>query len=289
MRGVRSLPIVAGILLAAATGWAADAESAGGVAPIEVAAGGDESPTRTPIDIMYLANEGFLVTVDGHGVLVDPFLSQPIGEWAVVPEPMVDAMIAAEPPFDRVDLVLVSHMHADHYQMDFAQKFFAARPDVPIAASPTALDVTFGADRSPRPGIVPIAPEDGAPGKLMVGDITVEYFPLPHSGEAWADVEHYAFLLEIDGRTIAHLADTDLGSPALAALDLASRDLDVAIIPFWWVPTRGGRSMIEKFIGADLYVVCHIPAGKEAQVEKRVSLRLPGAFVPQKAGESLRF
>ena len=135
MRGVRSLPIVAGILLAAATGWAADAESAGGVAPIEVAAGGDESPTRTPIDIMYLANEGFLVTVDGHGVLVDPFLSQPIGEWAVVPEPMVDAMIAAEPPFDRVDLVLVSHMHADHYQMDFAQKFFAAprRADCGVA------------------------------------------------------------------------------------------------------------------------------------------------------------
>ncbi|MEZ5064328.1 MAG: MBL fold metallo-hydrolase [bacterium] len=289
MRRVRSLPIVAWALLTSAAAWAGDAESATDVSSGEIASNDAAPATRTPVDITYLANEGFLVMVDGHGVLIDPFLAQPIGEWAVVPEPIVDAMIAAEPPFGRVDLVLVSHLHADHYQVDFAQRFFAARPDVPMAASPTALDVTFGADRAPRPGIVPIVPEDGAPGKVTVGDITVEYFPLPHSGEAWADVEHYAFLLEIDGRTIAHLADTDLASPALAELDLASRGLDVAIIPFWWVPTRGGRSMIEKFIGADLYVVCHIPAGKEAQVEKRVSLRLPGAFVPQKAGESLRF
>ena len=65
--------------------------------------------------VMYLANQGVLVTAGDTGILFDPLFDADFDRFQLVPAELHAAMLAGEPPFDDVAAVFVSHAHADHF------------------------------------------------------------------------------------------------------------------------------------------------------------------------------
>ena len=80
---------------------------------------------RTPIysqetvntcTITYIANEGFLIETNNSKVLIDALFGGIRGNWCDQPNDSVsNFMLKGIPPFDSIDLVLVSHKHSDHF------------------------------------------------------------------------------------------------------------------------------------------------------------------------------
>ena len=67
------------------------------------------------IKIVYIANEGYLIEIGGKKILIDALHA------GVSPE-QVAKMTSAEPPFDKVDIILATHSHADHFNPDLVAK-----------------------------------------------------------------------------------------------------------------------------------------------------------------------
>ena len=68
--------------------------------------------------VFYLGHASILVSLDGKKILFDPILlSSPYGDaWTFFPSQIKD------PRFYEVDCVVISHMHQDHYDVEFLKK-----------------------------------------------------------------------------------------------------------------------------------------------------------------------
>ena len=97
------------------------------------------APGEDTLEITYLANEGFLVRTPDGNLLIDAFLRQAYAGYPALTSEAHARMVAAQAPFDQVDLALVSHVHGDHFQPDSAAAFLKASGSTRLITSPQVL------------------------------------------------------------------------------------------------------------------------------------------------------
>ena len=67
------------------------------------------------VEITYIANEGVLISADGKQVLIDGLHREYGPEYAFLMPAEREKIETAKAPFDKINLVLVSHRHLDHF------------------------------------------------------------------------------------------------------------------------------------------------------------------------------
>ena len=69
-----------------------------------------------PLKVTYIANAGFLVESSTRKVLIDALFEEGYGQY-LTPTPAIRSQIInGLAPFENIDLVLVTHRHADHFE-----------------------------------------------------------------------------------------------------------------------------------------------------------------------------
>jgi L-ascorbate metabolism protein UlaG (beta-lactamase superfamily) len=241
---------------------------------------------RATLEVTWLANASFLVSAGGPSVLIDAFVREPYSQYSAVPESVLTAMKAGASPFDGVVVALVSHAHRDHHQPDVAREFFAVRPEVAFASSAEVRSLTFpdagDADRV-------VSPARGESEFLEIDGVRVEFLGLTHAGSGQGSVGNLGHVISVGGRRVLHLGDAEQDPDLFAALDLPSRDLDVALVPYWHLRQKSGRMFLDEHIGADWYVAYHVPPADLAEVTKRLVMRMPDLRVPARPLETFRY
>ena len=53
-------------------------------------------------------------------------------------------------------------------------------------------------------------------------------------------------MIEVGGRRVLHVGDAEQDPEIFASLDLPSRDLDVALVPYWYLRTKSGRIFLDE-------------------------------------------
>lgn len=157
-------------------------------------------------EITDLANEGFLLACGETRVLIDAFVPEPYLTYGAVPGETWQQMIDREPPFDRVALALVSHVHRDHVQPDAAVRFLSAHPETRLITSPEVV------------------------AKLRA----VEGFA--------AIAERIEAVLPEPGETVLHVGDAAVRTESFPAYELAERGIDLALLPFGSIWTSRAAS-----------------------------------------------
>jgi L-ascorbate metabolism protein UlaG (beta-lactamase superfamily) len=98
------------------------------------------SPSQSParqdgVSITFLANEGVLLSSGTKKVLIDAlFLKYETG-YAIPADSTRAALESARPPFDAVDLVLVTHRHGDHFHPAPVAAHLRANPRATLLTS----------------------------------------------------------------------------------------------------------------------------------------------------------
>ncbi|MCH7995743.1 MAG: MBL fold metallo-hydrolase, partial [Planctomycetes bacterium] len=85
------------------------------VGSMVAAVAGSDVPSVSQVTITYLANEGIMVTSGDKAVLVDALFRGGVSSYELHEPAELEKIETAKPPYDRVDLVLVTHFHADHF------------------------------------------------------------------------------------------------------------------------------------------------------------------------------
>ena len=176
----------------------------------------------------YLGHSTVRIELAGSTVLTDPVLTRAVGPLRrVAPDPPAAAWAG-------VDLVLVSHLHADHLHL----------PSLRMLGEDVRVVVPRGAGAWLRArGLRWV--DELAPGESLAhGGLRVTAVPALHSGHRWGprlthgpETAAVGHLVEGDGSTVHALGDTDLFDTMAR---IGERGVDVALVPVWgWGPTLG--------------------------------------------------
>jgi L-ascorbate metabolism protein UlaG (beta-lactamase superfamily) len=207
------------------------------------AAAAREPPQGSALTIIYVANDGFLITAGGRAVLVDAlFRPRPGGSVARPGDALIAQMTQGAPPFARIDALLVSHDHQDHFDPALVQAFLARHPETTLVST-GAICAAVAATGGPAARMRRIKIDLGASAVESVAGMSVKAARVKHQGEPGVGggllggtrTENLAWLVTIDGRKILHVGDaiTDLNVETYRRLGLPAERIDVLFLEYF--------------------------------------------------------
>jgi len=202
--------------------------------PIVLESGGNSGGNKPEVEITFICNEGFLLTSsEGEKILVDALLAG-FPQYGVLSREQRMLMEEAKPPFDEIDLILITHGDADHYDFNLVRKHLENDPQT-IVVMPETLSARLKGLFPDR--VMAIKVDEGKSEALSLNGITVNVLGLRHSTSPY-DYFHIGFLFTLGGRQILHTGDFDNNTDALPD-DLGK--IDLAFMVYWAVEPQANH------------------------------------------------
>ncbi|UCE02740.1 MAG: MBL fold metallo-hydrolase [Candidatus Latescibacterota bacterium] len=253
------------------------------------------------VTVTYVANEGFLLAASEGKVLIDALLDAGLRWYARPPDEMRPALEQALPPFDRVDLLLATHHHDDHFGPRATARHLQSNARARFISTPQAvarLDDTL--EKSVVRRIEALFPKEGARIHRQVGEIHLQLLNLHHGRGRNPPVENLGFLLQLGGLLLLHIGDTEANRADFAVYSLAQESIDVAFLPAWYLTSSEWIEVVRAEIRPVRIVVMHLalpgaPAsyfGRDGSYRERLTTiraNFPEAVIFENAGESVTF
>jgi L-ascorbate metabolism protein UlaG (beta-lactamase superfamily) len=235
-------------------------------------------PQGDGVAVTFLANEGVMLSSGSAKVLIDALFLKYERGYAVPADSTQAALQRARSPFDSIDLVLVTHRHGDHFHPAPVAAHLRANPQATLVTSQQVIDSlrryaparALSAERLMARTMRP-----GTRRREVIAGIAVELLGLPHGGHP--RVEHVGYIVELGGRRVLHVGDSDFSEETLAPLRLDTARIDVALLPYWAVTSRKDRRVIERWIRPRRIVAFHIGDRDAAKAVRDVRRAMPNA------------
>jgi L-ascorbate metabolism protein UlaG (beta-lactamase superfamily) len=260
-------------------------------APQEPGADG-ATPAVEEVEITFLANAGFLLRSGRYSVLIDAFLREPYHVYDALPPQTLQDLANARPPFDGLVLALVSHAHPDHFQVRPAEKFLSHNQQAQLISSPQVLSAfKSGAQdfASVQKKLTPVRPQVGLPLPLMHEEMSVTFLNLRHAGEENQDVQNIGHLIEMGGVKILHVGDAEPTADNFAAYGLPAREIDVALVPYWYFSNEQSQRVLLEQIRPRQVITFHIPEREKQQFTTAMQENFPDVVIFQEPLEKRSF
>ena len=248
------------VALAAALPLAFPAPGPAAVAALLAA---DEPSAAARLELLYLANEGVIVSDGGRRVAIDALFGDGLPDYPAVPAAERAALEGGRGDFGQIDLLLATHAHADHFDPAAVARHLAANPDALFVSTPAAVaallalpDGSAFAERTR--GLLPA--EGAARETIAWRGIRVTAFNLHHGRELVTPVDHLGFLVELGGRRIVHLGDTEATLAELtAALGRERGRIDLLLVPYWRLLPADDRAGLRRALEPKRLAAFHLP------------------------------
>lgn len=244
------------------------------------------------LEVVYLANEGFLLRSGGRAVLIDAFVTEPYSGYATLPPEVYQEMLAGEPPFEKIQLALASHAHRDHFQPEAAGAFLEKHPETLFASSPQVIEALregYGGVAEIEDRLRVVWPDSGQTETLEQDGIRVDLFRVSHGTGRHAEVQNLGHVIELGGKKTLHVGDAEMVIANFEPFDLRSREIDVALVPYWYYPNDQARYLIAEHFHAGHEIAAHIQPSEVENVFKSYRLEVGWVVVPQRSMESWSF
>jgi L-ascorbate metabolism protein UlaG (beta-lactamase superfamily) len=244
------------------------------------------------VTVTFLANEGVMLSSGTKKVLIDGlFLKYETG-YAVPADSTQAALAGARAPFDSVDLVLVTHRHGDHFHPVPVAAHLRSNPRATLLTSQQVIDSLRGrlsADELRSPRVMARTTAPGTRRREVVSGIAVELLGLPHGSWRHRSVEHLGYVVELGGRRVLHVGDTDVSEAHFARFRLDTARIDVALLPSWAVTSDEGRRVIERWIRPRHVVAFHVGQDGVERERREVRAAMPQAVTLTRSLENHRW
>ncbi|PLW93069.1 MAG: hypothetical protein C0592_07540 [Marinilabiliales bacterium] len=236
--------------------------------------------------ITYISNAGFIVELDDKKVLIDGLFNNIDGDWCDSPsDSIVQLMKKAEPPFDNVDIIAISHKHSDHFNEDIVVDHMLSNPRTVIIC-PDQVDQVLSETTEYgkiNNRIISITPKPLTDTIITISNTPIRVLRLEHSHyemkdtvsgkmiNKHKDIENLGYVFNINGIKFFHCGDTNpLNEEEYSAYSLEDEEIDIAFVErlFFGVYQEKAMEMINKFINPDYIILMHInPSNKSFFIE----------------------
>ena len=176
-------------------------------------------------EITALGQVGVLLETGTHRLLIDPYLSNSVGEQF---GPEFNRLI--EPPFNgnsapQVDWLVLTHAHLDHTDPSTLSPLLASQPDVQVIAPYESRQILRGigfyAARVPQTSWTDLAPG------LAIRAVPAAHTQVQRSEDG--ELREVGYLLRVGACTLYHAGDTIPDAEIIAAI--GDEAIDIALLP----------------------------------------------------------
>lgn len=202
--------------------------------------------------VLFTANAGFLLTVNGITLAVDAFPQSADRGFSALSSAHLE-QLCHHPDLADIHYVIATHDHNDHYSKDWNEQFLSHHPQARFLGAVSEEQEPETRD--------PILLRSDHPTYYLPG-ITFEFLRLPHEGAAFADVSNFGCLVTFPAASapcrILFLGDATPADTAIAQW-IGDRPIDLAMLNFPWIALPKGRAFIEKYLPTARIGVIHLP------------------------------
>ncbi|MGB7201329.1 MAG: MBL fold metallo-hydrolase [Pyrinomonadaceae bacterium] len=238
-----------------------------------------QSTRPSKLKLTYVGNEGVLISVGTKALLIDGLHRKYDDDYLNPPPEVLGAMEKANPPFDQVRVILVSHVHGDHFSAESVALHLKNNPRATFVSSAQQMaDIArlFPDHVSIRNQTLEITPEWKHRAVFEKDGIKVTLLGMKHGSDRCWWIKNLGHIIEIDGKKLFHFGDADMSIENFAAFNLPAEKIDIAFIPYWFLLSENGRKLVRENITAKTNIAVHIsPQTAEADATKLKQL-VPG-------------
>ncbi len=244
------------------------------------------------VKITYLANEGVLIESGNQKVLIDALFDDFYKDYLSPSLELRSDMISGQSPFEKVDLVLATHIHRDHYEAQISGDFLSDHDESKmISSAQVKADLKEKyVNFSGIEGQIVAHERDLFTIREEVNGILIHAFFINHAGgEQTSNIENMGFIVELGGKKILHLGDADMKIERFEAVNLAQYNVDAALIPYWYLIDENGQKIINEQIKPKNIIGIHFPKAGSPMALEEIAKAYPKAKVFQKSMETTRY
>ncbi len=240
------------------------------------------------VTVTHLANYGVMISNGHQAVVVDGLFREGIPPYKRVPAEELSKLEAGEAPYDKVELLLVSHLHKDHFSEKSVASLLDARRTVQLWSSPQVCGAVLEAMARPQTQVVQTIPQPGSRMTRRFGDLQVTMFRVEH-GRGREDIQNLGHLIRIGGLTFLHIGDAAAPFDHLMAANLDRERIDVALLPWWLLADAEASELIRTKLNPKTIIAMHVSPEDERKGLPRITGQWPDLRMATQPMESWRF
>jgi L-ascorbate metabolism protein UlaG (beta-lactamase superfamily) len=232
------------------------------------------------LTIRYIANEGVLIASAGKQILIDGLHREYRPAYLYPPPELQSVLETARPPYDKIDLLLVSHIHLDHFHAQSIGSYLRNNQKAIFVSSRQAVDEvanSFTYYEKVKSQIRPVTHELKKSVVFEQDGIKIKFLGLLHGGERWKEMQNLGHVIEIGGKKLLHIGDADMSVENFAPFDLANEKIDIAFIPYWFLSSAEGRALVKEQFAPKHIIAVHIPPADSEAVLNQLKKDMPEA------------
>ncbi len=157
------------------------------------------------VRVTFVGNAGFLVTIGGKKVLIDAIFAGFPGDYQL-PKDVRESLVNARPPFDNVDLILITHYHDDHFNAPMVRQYLKNNPKARLISTAQVTDQLPGLGSR----VITAAATKGNPAQTNIDGIQVKALYLPHvSPPPAGQIEdiNFGYIVTVNDLCLFHTGD----------------------------------------------------------------------------------
>lgn len=204
-----------------------------------------------PVIIRYTGNMGVLIKKGKTQVLIDG-LHLPYNKEYLPPSVgLLDSIVNSIGQY-KINVLLFSHRHNDHFNEQPVNAFLRANPESTVLAPAqviSKIDTKFKNQ---------LTATDEEPFITIAKNISVKPLILAHTWpQRHASVANIGYILELNDKKILHVGDADCSIDVFRKSKMDNLSFDVAILPIWFFGDTAGALTL-KYLHADQFIITHI-------------------------------
>jgi L-ascorbate metabolism protein UlaG (beta-lactamase superfamily) len=249
-------------------------------APNAVIASESVAPPQATVEITYIANEGVLISSGGKQVLIDGLHREYQRGYAFLPAEHREKIETAKAPFDKIDLLLVSHMHLDHFHPESVGLHLKHNPRATLVSSRQVIgevEKNFKDYQEIKARMVGATPPLKGRAAVRAAGIDVEVLGLGHGTERHASIQNLGHVIKLGGKKLLHVGDADTSAEIFGQFNLDEEGIDIAFIPYWFLLGSEGQAVIREHIKPKHIIAVHISPSESAKVAGQIKQVFPDA------------
>jgi L-ascorbate metabolism protein UlaG (beta-lactamase superfamily) len=198
------------------------------------------------VRVTYVGNSGFLIQVGGRKFLLDPLAEE--GK---------EALANARPPYDEVDLILITHNHGDHFDIPTIRQHLKTNARARLVS--TAQVTGQLADFSDRTITLTATREN--PVQTEVGGIKIKAIYLSHGTprDGREETINFAYLVGAEGFHLFHTGDIAMSLVDMTAPLSPDKRIDLAFVGHYFLDADPReQQFVKEWVNARYVIASHL-------------------------------